>query len=431
MHIFIKTLSYILLSGVVLQPAYALLQKKETYNMNDMLNTAIKYNPSIRASLASIQAARGNELQASLTLNPSISFEVEDFAGRGELSSFDGAEITASLRQTVEIAGKRTYRTEAANYQATATEHQALLNILDVLLNTQVATVKYFVAQKRLELIDKQLGTIEEAHDTIERRVEAAASSDIEHTRMDVQRKAVLIEKVNAQKTLEMATASLARVLGKDIRNIKIIDDLLEKLPVVPNQTDLISNIKNMPQNKVLELQRKKAESQLNLAKANSIPNPTFGVGLRRFNNTDSNAIVASVSIPIPVLNQNQGQIAKANAELLMAKSNMMAGVQSLEETVRNVWAQFNAAKIEATTYKTDIIPDSKKAYKQALEGYDMGRFSFLELLDTQRTLYKMQEAQLNSLLLLYETKAYIDFLIGTHRPLLKRIVYLNKEDMK
>lgn len=431
MRIFIKTLSYILLSGIVLQPAYALLQKKEIYNMDDMLNIAIKSNPSIRASIASIQAARGNELQASLTLNPSISLEVEDFAGSGELSSFDGAEMTASIQQTIEIAGKRTYRTEAAGYQLSATEHQALINILNVLLDTQVATVKYFVAKKRLELIDKQLSTIEEAHDTIQKRVEAAASSDIEHTRMDVQRKAVLIEKVNAQKSLEMANASLARVLARDIRDIKITDSLLEKLPVIPEQSALLANIKNMPQNRILELQKRQAESNFNLAKANSIPNPTFGVGFRRFNGTDSNAVVASISIPIPVLNQNQGQVAKANAELSMARSNMMAGVQSLEESVKRVWSQFNAAKIEATTYNADIIPDSKKAYKQALEGYETGRFSFLELLDTQRTLYKMQESQLDSISLLYESKAYIDFLVGTHKPLLAKISYISRENME
>jgi cobalt-zinc-cadmium efflux system outer membrane protein len=413
---------YMLISVYVVQPAYAALDEKELHNMNDMLNIAIKYNPAIRSSIASIEAAKGQALQASLTINPDILFQAEDFAGKDELSRFNSAELTASIQQTVEIGGKRAYRTESALHNQSIVEQQAVISILTVLFDAQVATIRYFTAQKRLNLIEKRLEITNNVHETIERRVQAAAASDIQLKKIDIERKSTILEKTNAHKDLEIAKASLTKVLAKDISNIMISNILLEKPPDIPDLAKIFTYLNKMPQKQILDFQKEQAEANFNLAKANAIPNPTFGIGMRKLNGMDNYAVVASFSIPAPVFNRNQGEIAKANAELIMAKENIIAGVQSLEASIKNIWSQFNALKIEVNTYTNDIIPSSQQAYDKALEGYDMGRFSFLELLDAQRTLYRMQEAQLMSLAQLHESKAYIDFFMSTHMPLLRDI---------
>src|SRR5690606_7042633 len=101
----------------------------------------------------------------------------------------------------------------------------------------------------------------------------------------------------------------------------------------------------------------------------------------------------------------------------------------SLKEAVEKVYAQMVAASLEVASYSGDIIPSAEKAYAQASQGYNAGRFSFLELLDAQRTLYEMQEAHLDSLLKFHTAKAQADFLTGAHKGFIQNILSLEKGD--
>ena len=72
--------------------------------------------------------------------------------------------------------------------------------------------------------------------------------------------------------------------------------------------------------------------------------------------------------------------------------------------------------------YKDEIFPIAKKAYDQADEGYNLGAFAFIDLLDAQRTLNRVQSEYLDNILELYEAKVQIDFLAGTYIPLVKEV---------
>ena len=89
------------------------------------------------------------------------------------------------------------------------------------------------------------------------------------------------------------------------------------------------------------------------------------------------------------------------------------------------IYAQILAASNAVKRYQDEIIPSALRAYNQASEGYGLGRFSFLELLDAQRTLYEMQEAHLNSLLQFHRAKAQVDFLMSAHAELIQQTISL------
>ena len=57
------------------------------------------------------------------------------------------------------------------------------------------------------------------------------------------------------------------------------------------------------------------ARSSLDFARSQAVPDPTFGLGVRRFNENDSTALVAGVSFPIPVFNRNQGGIQRSQSQ--------------------------------------------------------------------------------------------------------------------
>lgn len=419
-----RLLTIIAITGFCLiAPLRAGAQPEQNNAAEQILRLALANNPSIKSTLATISMAEGNALQASLRRNPNAVMEFENFAGEREFSGFDGAEITLGLEQPIETAGKRKHRTAVARFGLSMAEQEAVAKILGTLAEVQFAATQLVVAQERLDLAVKRLELANQTHETVKKRVSAAAASDIQHTKVDIELKAAEIAKQKAEKELQTTTAQLARLVGMDpIPQIGKID--LDTFPTLPSQAGLLIAIENMPQSKILEFNQQRAHSAINLARAESVPNVTVGLGVRRFNNRDDNALIATLSVPIPLFDRNQGGVAKARAEARKADADSQAGLLALKETVLTVWEQFDTSRGEVAIYQKDIIPSARKAYQQASEGYASGRYSFLELLDAQRTLYEVQDSFLESLLDLHQAKAQTDYLLNLHEPLLTN--YLN-----
>ncbi len=411
-------------------PLQSKAQNLET-DLYPVFQIVLENNPDIKMNLASIMSAEGQALQAGLRPNPQAIMELENFGGDDDFSGVDGAELTLGVEQEIEIAGKRTYRKDVANYALAAAKQEAVSQILATLASTHQSYAGYVIAQERLKLAERRLALADKTDEAVKKRVSAAAASDIQHTKVDIEQKAAAIEKAQAIEELASAKAQLERILASGVDQINEGIGFLQTAFDVPEKEQLIKALENLPQAEMMKLKELQAQSNIELAKAYGVPNPTIGLGIRRFNETDSNAFMATLSIPIPISDRNQGNIAQARAERIVAENENRSTLLSLKEASEKVYQQLLAASQEVKSYKNDIIPSAQKAYEQASEGYNSGRFSFLELLDAQRTLYEMQEAQLDSLLKLHQAKAQADFLMNAHAHLIQQTISLKTGDQK
>jgi cobalt-zinc-cadmium efflux system outer membrane protein len=395
--------------------------------LESSLQTVLENNPEVRKNLASIMYAEGNAIQAGVSPNPQATLGIDNFGGEGDLSGTDGAELTFGLEQELEIAGKKKYRKEVANYALEAAKQKAISNILATFANTHQSYAEYLVAKKRLNLAEKRLALAEKTYETVRKRVKAAAASDIQYTKVSIEKKSALVEKSRAIEGLEIAKAQLESILASDIPKIDKESNFLLSYFEVPDKDKLMIAIEDIPQNKVMKLKELEAKSGIELAQSYKVPNPTVGFGVRHFNETDSNAFMATLSIPITLFDRNQGNIAKAQAQHVQAESESKSNLLTLREMAKKVYQQLETASQEIKSYKDDIIPSARKAYSLASKGYNTGRFSFLELLDAQRTLYEMQESELNSLLKYHQAKSQVDFLMNEHLELLQQKISIKK----
>lgn len=425
-----KILTLLTCTALFSMPLQSNAQNFET-DLYPVFQIVLENNPDIKMNLASIMSAEGQALQAGLRPNPQAIMELENFGGDDDFSGVDGAELTLGVEQEIEIAGKRTYRKDVANYALAAAKQEAVSQILATLASTHQSYAGYVIAQERLRLAERRLALADKTHEAVKKRVSAAAASDIQHTKVDIEQKAAAIEKAQAIEELASAKAQLERILASGVDQINEGRGFLQTAFDVPEKEQLIKALENLPQAEMMKLKELQAQSNIELAKAYGVPNPTIGLGIRRFNETDSNAFMATLSIPIPISDRNQGNIAQARAERIVAENENRSTLLSLKEASEKVYQQLLAASQEVKSYKNDIIPSAQKAYEQASEGYNSGRFSFLELLDAQRTLYEMQEAQLDSLLKLHQAKAQADFLMNAHAHLIQQTISLKTGDQK
>ncbi len=93
---------------------HSFVLNKDTLSMAEAIQLALLHNPELQSYSFEIRAREARTLQESFAPNPEIEFELENFAGSGELSDFKGSEFTVSVGQFIELAGKRDKRTQAA-----------------------------------------------------------------------------------------------------------------------------------------------------------------------------------------------------------------------------------------------------------------------------------------------------------------------------
>lgn len=384
--------------------------------LDQAYNLVLSQNPMVQSYQARYIGAEGNRIQQSLLPNPEASFDVENFAGDEGRSGVDEAELTLGIAQKIEIAGKRSNRTRVADLEKQQIKQEAIASIQSVLAQTNQAFSNIAIAKKQLQYAENRLHVADKMHKAVKVRVNAAKAPKIQHTKVDIEEAAAKLEKRKAEKELTLAKTVLANLIGVPSISQDIKADI-SSLPEIPSYDAIASALEQTPMATMSQLAVLKQQSVLDLERSNAISDPTVGLGVRRFNEDDGTAFLASVSIPLNFFDRNQGNILSARANVKSAQAEDQKIRLNLSKQAVEIWQAMSNAREEAVDYQTNIIPSARKALEQAEYGYGRGAFSFLDLLDAQRTLFDVQENYLEALNVFYKNKSQIDMLSGSYAP--------------
>ncbi len=401
---------------------------QSTLTLEQAYMNVLAQNPQVQGYKARVMAAEGHRLQESLMPNPEAVFEAENFGGDSPRNGSDAVEYTLGLEQQIEIAGKRSKRERVASIEKQQASQEALAGIQATLARTKAAYMRVAIAQERLNLADKRIALANKTHETVKKRISAAKSADIQHTKADIEVSAAEVEQRKAAKEVNIAKTELANLMGAAMLDAGISSDLTI-LPDGPERESLIKALEQTPMSTLSQLSVLRENSVLDLAQANGVADPTFGLGVRRFNEDDGTAFLASVSVPINIFDRNQGKIAEAKANVLAAESDRQAQRLNLTRQAEELLQTLISVKEEVLAYQDGLLPSAQKAYAQAEEGFDRGAFSFLDLLDAQRTLFDVQDSHLEALASFHKTKSQIDMLTGEYAPIAASVFNANEEE--
>ncbi len=389
---------------------------QDALTLDQAYSVVLSQNPMIQSYQAQYDGAQGNRVQQSLLPNPEASFEVENFAGDEGRSGVDGTELTLGIAQKIEIAGKRSNRVRVADLEKEQVKQEAIASIQSVLAQTSEAFANIAIAREQLKYAQNRLHVADKMHKAVKVRVNAAKAPKIQHTKVDIEQAAAELEKRKAEKELSLAKTVLANLMGVPSISQDIKADV-STLPETPTYDAIAGVLEKTPMATMSQISILKQEASLNLERSNAVSDPTVGVGVRRFNEDDGTAFLASVSIPLNFFDRNQGNIASARASVKAAQSQDQSLRLNLNKQVIEIWQTMDNARQEAMDYQQNILPSARKALEQAEYGYGRGAFSFLDLLDAQRTLFDVQENYLEALNVFYKNKSQIDMLSGNYTP--------------
>ena len=336
-----------------------------------------------------IEQREGDKISASAYPNPTLWIQ----SGRGTVREPTGPTLTeryATLYQPIEWPGKRAARQQAAQAGldgALASKEEAKLNLIAA---TKQAFYDLLFAERQTETAIQNVRTMEEVQKAVIRRVEAGEAPPFDAVKIKVEGMKVQKEVARTRGVVQSIQASLnsltAGALGLEFSiqgDFAVWPGALH-LETLSEQT--LANHPIITKWKKLIVQAQQTHRQEQQAR---IPDVTLSGGYQR--DAGREAYIAGVSIPFPVWNQRQGDIAQAKGTLRQREASLLRAKQELLKGIAQQIQLSHAAAAQIATYEKGLLKQAQEALRIAQVSFKYGEASLLDVLDAQRVLRQTQ----------------------------------------
>lgn len=382
--------------------------------LNEALQLSLLHNPRLRAFAWEIRAAEARQLQANLLPNPEIEFEIEEIGGSGQRSRFNGTESSIQLSQVVELGDKRSQRNQLASLNAHLTGWDYEAQRLDVFTEVAHAFVDVLAAQERLALAQESVLIHEEVLKSIKEKVAAGKDSPVEAMKAEVELSSARTGLTKARQSLDYNRKKLALMWGSQEATFQQVKGSLhDQVWAVPVEDEIRELVTQNPDLARWNMELQQRRSELALEKANAIGDPVLSGGVQQFNEDDDIAFVLGLSFPLPLFDRNQAGILEAKYNILKAREQQRVIESLVQAALSKAYLFLANAYTEATDLQNTILPIAEKSFDAVRQGYSTGKFDYLEVLDSQRTLFEEKGKLIEALAEYHRARADVERLIG------------------
>ena len=290
-------------------PAQAIAQDPVgELTLRQAVASALVGNPELAVFSGEVRAREAAIVQARLLPNPELDVTATNL-GNDVLRDFDGPQATVSLSQIILMGGKRAAGVRVAGLDRDLAAWDYEVKRLDVLTRVAQAFVAVLQAQQGLVLANDLVALAERVVAAVAARVQAGKSSPVEESRARVALASIRIERERATRELEAARTGLAATWGSTAPRFTKALGRLEDIHPVPAVEDLARRLRQNPDLARWASELAGREASLDLERRRAVPDLTATLGITHFTDTDDSALIAGISIPLPILNRNQGNI--------------------------------------------------------------------------------------------------------------------------
>ena len=400
---------FLVLISLVLSLSTVAVAADSVITLDEAVRFALQANPEIMV----VQHARSAEsaaiLQAAARPNPTLSAQVEDLRSQYRNS-------TILLSQPLETAGKRDMRMAAADANLAIADADILIAQAEVNAKVYSAFYQVLAAQQAQNLAQELLKISTQSKEATVKRVLAGKVSPVEETRAKVAEAGLKMELAMASQQLISSRKRLASLWG-NIRSDNATFTAtgeLDNFNEIATLDDLIKQLQFSPKLHKATLAITQKQALRDIEKAKQTPDVTLSLGAKR--NEELGGITQAViglSVPIPVFDRNQGNLQGAQARQLQAESEKIALENQLTKELNDAYGRRKLQIEAAHTYSADILPGAQSAYEAARKGFEFGKFSFLEVLDAQRTFFQAKTQHIQTLISAHEAQADIQNILA------------------
>ncbi|HXI31315.1 MAG TPA: TolC family protein [Vicinamibacterales bacterium] len=373
------------------------------FTIDGAVQQAIDKNLTLVAERLNLTVADAAIATARLRPNPVLSGGANslDWLGTGfnETNGAGPQEYAVRVDVPFERGGKRELRTAVASTARSIAEAQLADSVRRLQLDVTIAAVDVLEAKAKLRLARENLDTLDRLVKLNERRLTSGALPPLEVTRSRVAMLQYRGSVTTAELTVTQARLKIHALLGRQVGEplADIEDDLrLPPVAAAPN-LDVVEAAARTNRPDVRALQRDEARSQydLRLQVAQGRVDYTLGAEYRRQQGVNGKGNLAGlfVSVPLPIFNRNQGEIARAEAEHEKAARSLVALETSVSSEVASAYAEFQSTRDLLTGIERELLQPAADARAGTAYVYQAGATSLLDVLDAQRAFNDTMDA--------------------------------------
>lgn len=386
-------------------------------SLHDAIKTALHGSPVLGSKVAQTEAMKAATSKAGALPNPELSVEAENIGGDEEYEGFDGAEITYGMSQLVELPSKRSGRSAIAGGEEQKSLHERDAARLDLIRDVVTAYASVVAAEVELKILQEERDLASNVYESVAAKVDAGKEPPIQKNKAAIELSSSDIALERAGRKVQTARKMLSNLMGGNAPDFSVSADTLPDMKQPEGLSVYSALLDQSPDIRAFDTGIQTAQSSLSLEKANTVPDPTINVGVRDFREDGDQAFVAGVSFPIPVFDMNRAGVRRAGHEYNAAVLDKAQAQLSAETSLVQAYESLSNAYREHQVLKETVLTGAQEAFDVAREGYNAGKFGYLEVLDAQRTLFGARKQSIQTMFDYYRELAVIDRLTAIHQP--------------
>lgn len=364
--------------------------------LETLLSKVAEANPRLRAAHLRAEELSYEPEQAGALPDPTAGITYQP---RPLLTARGYQRTQWQVSQQIPFPGKRRLRSEIAALGAEVASAEASVLGQDLVFQVGKAYYELYRAQEQARLIrtfQRQLESFEEAATT---RYEVGEGSQqaILKAQIEQERLALRLQQIAAER--RSALESLGRLTGQP--RLNAADTTIEAAPpaVPAEKAGLAAARSARPEVQALRRTEEQAERRIALARRAFWPD--FTLGARYFDlgaadlspaMTGRDALALSVGVKIPLwLGKQRARLEEAQVQRRRAAARLDALRLEIQTDLADVRSRLQRQERQLELLTETLIPQAETALEATLSAYSAGRTNFLDLLDTERTLFQLQ----------------------------------------
>ncbi len=359
--------------------------------LDQVLRIAIEQNHDLKAARAQVDAALGRLKQSGRWPNPRLELSNETdapFGNDGEYSR------SAGFAQEFPIGGRLARATDVARVDVARALMEVNAAERDLITNIANDFDAVIVLDQKIALHD-QLIEIESSLVSASRaRHKAGEVSELDVNAAELELERLRHERIALVAEREAAIRTLAGLLGLAADAPLMVDTAPPHLVDLPPLAQLTDDaLRRRPDLRLLTLAADRAGAEQALARASTWEDWGVTLGVRQDRRVilgtppqpADKAFMLSLSIPVPLFNDNAGNIAAAAADETTAREQLAALQTRIENEVGGLYGQVNRLREALVAYHTQTLPLSHRNSELARSAYRNGQISVSEVVQAER----------------------------------------------
>jgi cobalt-zinc-cadmium efflux system outer membrane protein len=368
--------------------------------LDEAIQMALQHNHNMLALMTTIQQSQAEEITQNLRPNPTLFADWEylplgspakqnpGIYGGQSTNDYlnNNTEGDIGLSYLIERGGKRHDRLQAQKDITAQT--RSLVEDNGRGLTFQVATLFYNVqlAESTLELAQKDVKSFQETVDISEHQYKAGGISENDYLMIKLQLLQFESDLEQAQLARVQSLSDLRQLLGyESVSQNYDVAGPFEYQPVKGNLEDLqLKALQNRPDLRAAQQGVTAANSQLTLQKAIAQQDVTVQGNYSHVNAINTATIYGS--IPLPIFNRNQGEIARARFAITQAQELEKATNGQALTDVYDAYQGLRTNDKLVLLYISKYLDAATRSRDISEYAYRRGGISLLNFLDAERS---------------------------------------------